>query len=131
MCPRSSTERYPAFARIGLRKNPGKNLNQVSCPDRDSNPGHLVSRPDALTITAQGTVKDSVYQNILTTPDDMQQRIRQACVSIQPATCRAVIRSFGERLRISAAATGVAQSVKALACRSEVALGRGFDPCLG
>ncbi|KAJ4449172.1 hypothetical protein ANN_00568 [Periplaneta americana] len=29
------------------------------------------------------------------------------------------------------ASTGVAQSVKALACRSEVALGRGFDPCLG
>ncbi|KAJ4443646.1 hypothetical protein ANN_05321 [Periplaneta americana] len=27
--------------------------------------------------------------------------------------------------------TGVAQSVKALACRSEVALGRGFDPRLG
>ncbi|KAJ4432499.1 hypothetical protein ANN_21119 [Periplaneta americana] len=48
----------------------------------------------------RGIVKDSVYQNILTTPDDMQQRIRQACVSIQPATCRAVIRSFGERLRM-------------------------------
>ncbi|KAJ4436324.1 hypothetical protein ANN_18955 [Periplaneta americana] len=46
------------------------------------------------------TVKDSVYQNSLTTPDDMQQRIQQACVSIQPATCRAVIQSFGERLRI-------------------------------
>ncbi|KAJ4449146.1 hypothetical protein ANN_00541, partial [Periplaneta americana] len=28
-------------------------------------------------------------------------------------------------------ATGVAQSVKAHACRSEVALGRGFDPRLG
>ncbi|KAJ4432221.1 hypothetical protein ANN_20837 [Periplaneta americana] len=40
------TESYPAFARIGLRENPGKNLNQITCPDRDSNPGHLVSRPD-------------------------------------------------------------------------------------
>ncbi|KAJ4436589.1 hypothetical protein ANN_16622 [Periplaneta americana] len=49
MSPGSSTESYPAFARIGLRENPGKNLNQVTCPDRDSNPGHLVSRPDALT----------------------------------------------------------------------------------
>ncbi|KAJ4430336.1 hypothetical protein ANN_22552 [Periplaneta americana] len=49
----SSTESYPAFARIGLRENPGKNLNQVTCPDRDSNPGHLVSRPDALTVTPQ------------------------------------------------------------------------------
>ncbi|KAJ4432325.1 hypothetical protein ANN_20944 [Periplaneta americana] len=51
MSPGSSTESYPAFARIGLRENPGKNLNQVTCPDRDSNPGHLVSQPDALTVT--------------------------------------------------------------------------------
>ncbi|KAJ4434454.1 hypothetical protein ANN_23016 [Periplaneta americana] len=29
MSPRSSTECYPAFAHIGLRENPGKNLNQV------------------------------------------------------------------------------------------------------
>ncbi|KAJ4451266.1 hypothetical protein ANN_02727 [Periplaneta americana] len=49
MSPGSSTESYPAFACIGLRENPGKNLNQVTCPDRDSNPGHLVPRPDALT----------------------------------------------------------------------------------
>ncbi|KAJ4430838.1 hypothetical protein ANN_19429 [Periplaneta americana] len=53
MSPVSSTESYPAFARIGLRENPGKNLNQVTCPDRDSNPGHLVSRPHALTVAPQ------------------------------------------------------------------------------
>ncbi|KAJ4446730.1 hypothetical protein ANN_13427 [Periplaneta americana] len=53
MSPGSNTESYPAFARIGLRENPGKNLNQITCPDRDSNPGHLVSRPDALTVTPQ------------------------------------------------------------------------------
>ncbi|KAJ4450786.1 hypothetical protein ANN_02216 [Periplaneta americana] len=53
MSPGSSTESYPAFARIGLRENPGKNLNQVTCPDQDSNPGHLVSQPDALTVTPQ------------------------------------------------------------------------------
>ncbi|KAJ4451070.1 hypothetical protein ANN_02507 [Periplaneta americana] len=53
MSPGSSTESYPAFAHIGLRENPGKNLNQVTCPDRESNPGHLVSRPDALTVTPQ------------------------------------------------------------------------------
>ncbi|KAJ4443566.1 hypothetical protein ANN_05239 [Periplaneta americana] len=29
MSPGSSTESYPAFARIGLRENPGKNLNQI------------------------------------------------------------------------------------------------------
>ncbi|KAJ4443111.1 hypothetical protein ANN_04761 [Periplaneta americana] len=28
MSPGSSTESYPEFARIGLRENPGKNLNQ-------------------------------------------------------------------------------------------------------
>ncbi|KAJ4449447.1 hypothetical protein ANN_00846 [Periplaneta americana] len=55
MSPGSSTDSYPAFAHIGLRKNPGKNINQftVTCPDRDSNPSHLVSRPDALTVTPQ------------------------------------------------------------------------------
>ncbi|KAJ4433131.1 hypothetical protein ANN_15388 [Periplaneta americana] len=54
--PGSNTESYLAFARIGLRENPGKNLNQITCPDRDSNPGHLVSRPDALTVTPQRAV---------------------------------------------------------------------------
>ncbi|KAJ4449664.1 hypothetical protein ANN_01068 [Periplaneta americana] len=53
MSPGSSTDSYPAFARNGLRENPGKNLNQVTCPDWESNPGHLVSRPDVLTVTPQ------------------------------------------------------------------------------
>ncbi|KAJ4451225.1 hypothetical protein ANN_02685 [Periplaneta americana] len=53
MSPGSSTESYPAFAHIGLREYPGKNLNQVTCPDRESNPGHLVSRSDALAVTPQ------------------------------------------------------------------------------
>ncbi|KAJ4444922.1 hypothetical protein ANN_06721 [Periplaneta americana] len=39
--------------KFGLRENLGKDLNQVTYPDRDSNPGHLVSRPDALAITPQ------------------------------------------------------------------------------
>ncbi|KAJ4436812.1 hypothetical protein ANN_16944 [Periplaneta americana] len=30
MSPGSSTESYPAIAHIGLRENPGKNLNQIS-----------------------------------------------------------------------------------------------------
>ncbi|KAJ4440352.1 hypothetical protein ANN_08491 [Periplaneta americana] len=29
MSPGSNTESYPAFAHIGLRENPGKNLNQI------------------------------------------------------------------------------------------------------
>ncbi|KAJ4443822.1 hypothetical protein ANN_05608 [Periplaneta americana] len=53
MSPGSSSESYPTFAHIGLRENPGKNLNQVTCPDRETNPGHLVSRPDAQAVTPQ------------------------------------------------------------------------------
>ncbi|KAJ4450319.1 hypothetical protein ANN_01739 [Periplaneta americana] len=30
MIPGSSTESYPTFAHIGLRENPGKNLNQMA-----------------------------------------------------------------------------------------------------
>ncbi|KAJ4440197.1 hypothetical protein ANN_08335 [Periplaneta americana] len=35
MSPGSSTESYPAFAHIGLRENPGKNLNQCDRWERD------------------------------------------------------------------------------------------------
>ncbi|KAJ4435627.1 hypothetical protein ANN_18243 [Periplaneta americana] len=64
MSPGFSTESYPAFAHIGLRENTGINLNQGTCPDRESNPDHLVSRPDALTkqqkLTAERTRRDRV-----------------------------------------------------------------------
>ncbi|KAJ4425432.1 hypothetical protein ANN_28047 [Periplaneta americana] len=53
-----STDSYPAFAHIGLRENPGKNLNQVICPNQESNPGHLVLLPDALTVTPQYKMDD-------------------------------------------------------------------------
>ncbi|KAJ4430396.1 hypothetical protein ANN_22612 [Periplaneta americana] len=62
MNPGSSTESYPAFPRVGLRENHGKNLNQVTCPDRDSNPGHLVSQPDALTVTPQLDFRNEVLR---------------------------------------------------------------------
>ncbi|KAJ4436789.1 hypothetical protein ANN_16921 [Periplaneta americana] len=65
----ASTESYPAFARIGLRENPGKNLNQVTCPDRDSNPGHLVSQPDALTVTPQVCTHTSRLRRLPTDPE--------------------------------------------------------------
>ncbi|KAJ4436810.1 hypothetical protein ANN_16942 [Periplaneta americana] len=61
MSPGSGTESYPAFACIGLRENPGKNLNQVPCPDQDSNPGHLVSQPEALTVTPQVRQKGDAF----------------------------------------------------------------------
>ncbi|KAJ4438796.1 hypothetical protein ANN_14748 [Periplaneta americana] len=73
MNPGSSTESYPAFARIGLRENPRKNLNQVTCPDRDSNPGHLVSRPDALIMTPQ------VYSTSVADLKTFSNRIVASC----------------------------------------------------
>ncbi|KAJ4447241.1 hypothetical protein ANN_09245 [Periplaneta americana] len=59
-----SIESYPAFAHIGLRENPGKNLNQVTCPDRDSNLGHLVPRPGVLTVTPQVWTPESCYLTV-------------------------------------------------------------------
>ncbi|KAJ4447809.1 hypothetical protein ANN_09817 [Periplaneta americana] len=53
MSPGFSIESCPEFAHIGLRENTGKNLNQVTCPDWESNPDQLVSRPDALAVTPQ------------------------------------------------------------------------------
>ncbi|KAJ4435452.1 hypothetical protein ANN_18067 [Periplaneta americana] len=61
MNPGSNTESYPAFAHIGLRENPGKNLNQVTYPDRESNPGNLVSRLDSLTVIPQMGSACSTY----------------------------------------------------------------------
>ena len=65
MSPGSSTDSYPAFAHIGLRENAGKKLNQVTCPDRESNLGNLVSRPDALTVIPQVWTK---YHDLHITP---------------------------------------------------------------
>ncbi|KAJ4429906.1 hypothetical protein ANN_22110 [Periplaneta americana] len=77
--PGSSTESYLAFPRIGLRENPGKTLNQRTCPDRDSNPGHLVSRPDALTVAPQGEcmckVRVSVVYETSDNDEDAEERM--------------------------------------------------------
>ncbi|KAJ4448903.1 hypothetical protein ANN_00295 [Periplaneta americana] len=74
MSPGASTESYPAFAHIGLRENPGKNLNQVTCPDRESNPGHLVSQPDALIVTPQGLSSSQWTQAIKMNCDTISVR---------------------------------------------------------
>ncbi|KAJ4431596.1 hypothetical protein ANN_20195 [Periplaneta americana] len=82
----SSTESYPAFARIGLRENPGKNLNQVTCPDRDSNPGHLVSRPDALTVTPQ------VWTDISNLSSELKEVDNETASSSGPKQRRSVLK---------------------------------------
>ncbi|KAJ4436467.1 hypothetical protein ANN_16498, partial [Periplaneta americana] len=45
--------KLPSICSHWVEGKPRKNLNQVTFPDRESNPGHLVSRPDALTVTPQ------------------------------------------------------------------------------
>ncbi|KAJ4434056.1 hypothetical protein ANN_16375, partial [Periplaneta americana] len=98
MNPGSSTESYPAFARIGLRENPGKNLNQVTCPDRDSNPGHLVSRPDALTVTPQLFSTYCVNVKMQYTLDQRLFLVTQYWITNSiTATQRAYQREFGVR----------------------------------
>ncbi|KAJ4437044.1 hypothetical protein ANN_17178 [Periplaneta americana] len=92
MSPGSSTESYPAFARIGLRENPGKNFKQ----------GFRAEMYDIADI--DWGESGSIGHRII---------------------------SDSAFLSSTTIATGVAQSVKALACRSEVAFGRGFDPSLG
>ncbi|KAJ4436887.1 hypothetical protein ANN_17019 [Periplaneta americana] len=89
MSPGSSTESYPAFAQLGLRENPGKNLNQshdTSFPEEDDRASHR-----------------KLGSNY---PTHLAENPRKVILSEQRAT-------------------GVAQSVKALAFRSEVAFGRG------
>ncbi|KAJ4436836.1 hypothetical protein ANN_16968 [Periplaneta americana] len=63
MSPGSSTESYPTFAHIGLRENPGKTLNQVTCPDRELNLGQLVSRSENRYSTRVDTSDEEAKQN--------------------------------------------------------------------
>ncbi|KAJ4433883.1 hypothetical protein ANN_16196 [Periplaneta americana] len=65
MSPGSNTESYPAFARIGLRENPGKNLNQYFLRGKDNNGSHyhngsFASLVFTAAVAAQGTQKFSV-----------------------------------------------------------------------
>ncbi|KAJ4443393.1 hypothetical protein ANN_05061 [Periplaneta americana] len=45
--------KLPSICSYWVEGKPGKNLNQVTCPDREWNLGHLVSLLDALTVTPQ------------------------------------------------------------------------------
>ncbi|KAJ4439964.1 hypothetical protein ANN_08095 [Periplaneta americana] len=65
MSPESSTESYPAFAHIGLRENPGKNLNQLKSSIITSE--ELAETYDKLNITCTktklcGHEEDEVYE---------------------------------------------------------------------
>ncbi|KAJ4446310.1 hypothetical protein ANN_13005 [Periplaneta americana] len=80
MSPASNTESYPAFAHIGLRENPVKKLYHVTCPDLESNPGHLVLRLDALTRLRLHPYLLQLLQALI--PEDKVLR-RNFCTSIQ------------------------------------------------
>ncbi|KAJ4451525.1 hypothetical protein ANN_02989 [Periplaneta americana] len=90
MSPRSSTDNYPAFAHIGLRENPGKNSNQVTCPNWESNLGHLVLRPDALLlhrfedeILTDGKKKDLCKAiNVIPTPTPVIEEWKISTIAI-------------------------------------------------
>ncbi|KAJ4447261.1 hypothetical protein ANN_09265 [Periplaneta americana] len=71
----SAHRKLPSICSYWVEGKPRKNLNQVTSPDRDSNPGHLVSRPDALTVTPQ--VWTALFQNPITEP----------CTTAQPMGC--------------------------------------------
>ncbi|KAJ4447362.1 hypothetical protein ANN_09368 [Periplaneta americana] len=61
MSPGSSTESYPAFAHIGLRENPGENLNHVTYSDRKSNPrppGFAARRANRYSTEADCILRD-------------------------------------------------------------------------
>ncbi|KAJ4434209.1 hypothetical protein ANN_22757 [Periplaneta americana] len=91
MSPGSNTESYPTYARIGLRENPGKNLNQVTCLDRVSNPGHLVSQPDALTVTPQvttlpdGSPVDGPKRWMSSSKNDFLRELLASCLRYSPS----------------------------------------------
>ncbi|KAJ4435444.1 hypothetical protein ANN_18059, partial [Periplaneta americana] len=53
MSPGSNAESYPAFAHIGLRENLGKKPQPDNLLRPEIEPGHMVSRLDALTATPQ------------------------------------------------------------------------------
>ncbi|KAJ4436026.1 hypothetical protein ANN_18652 [Periplaneta americana] len=94
MSPESSTESYPAFARSGLRENPEKNLNQVTCPDRDSNPGHLVSRPDALTVTPQHELLPRITRRIVMPKEAFNRKRSIFCGPLKKELRKRLVKCF-------------------------------------
>ncbi|KAJ4432031.1 hypothetical protein ANN_20645 [Periplaneta americana] len=91
MSPGSCTESYPAFVHIELRENPGKNLNQVTRPDRDANPGHLVSLPDALTVTPQKNSFEEIISSTVVTKKKRTDPLADFRVLFTPEYDRLVI----------------------------------------
>ncbi|KAJ4437904.1 hypothetical protein ANN_13843 [Periplaneta americana] len=133
MNPGSSTESYPAFARIGLRENPGKTLNQVTCPERDSNPGHLVSRPDALTVTPQAIEKlcnSTSHRKCI----EMKSEEPSTSSSSSFSCAGNVLKRLDAQCKYSSKeinrAIDVAQLADSLGCSSGAVFGLGLDPLL-
>ncbi|KAJ4448310.1 hypothetical protein ANN_10325 [Periplaneta americana] len=64
MSPGSSTENYPAFAHIGLRENPGKNLNQsLTMSLTSKGPLFLrVSVPEGMDAALEGLTREVLKQ---------------------------------------------------------------------
>ncbi|KAJ4442110.1 hypothetical protein ANN_11976 [Periplaneta americana] len=130
MSPGSSTESYPAFACIGLRENPGKNLNQITCPYRDSNPGHLVSRPDALTVTPQIDPADCYEIKLKTSVMSRLLEMKYELVIVLPEKPNAPRTLTGPYLEISMAWTRSLPSKETLRGHSDSSFrGEGYIQC--
>ncbi|KAJ4432796.1 hypothetical protein ANN_21435 [Periplaneta americana] len=53
VCPVTRIQIPSTHSEVKVEGKPRKNLNQVTCPDQESNQDHLVSGSDALTVTPQ------------------------------------------------------------------------------
>ncbi|KAJ4432011.1 hypothetical protein ANN_20625 [Periplaneta americana] len=91
MSPGSNTESYPPFDHIGLRENPGKNLNQVTWSSRESNPGHLVSRPDALAVTPQYDIESVLGGHKFVSRTPIYYSIKRMLRVISPLNIKTII----------------------------------------
>ncbi|KAJ4441791.1 hypothetical protein ANN_11649 [Periplaneta americana] len=85
MSPGSNTENYPAFAHIGLRENPGKNLNQVTCPRPLGSAARRTNR------YSTATTKNNHQQEL---DINISQQSRKLLKDIPPEPRRLAVASF-------------------------------------
>ncbi|EZA60061.1 hypothetical protein X777_13886, partial [Ooceraea biroi] len=82
-----------------------RNILNESFPDRWIGRGRRISWParspdlTPLGFFRWGRLKNEVYRDIPTTPEDMRERIQRACTAITPESLKNVKQSFIHRIR--------------------------------
>ncbi|KAJ4429857.1 hypothetical protein ANN_22061 [Periplaneta americana] len=66
------TRKLPSICSHGVEGKPRKKPKPVTCPDRESSPGHLVSRPDALTKDGEKDIDGK--SNLQQTNDEIRKK---------------------------------------------------------